>query len=353
MSESPQSDHADGDDGLSFSFHDDVDLSAPIDITVEARAHGWRLDHYLSRLFPNHSRAELQRSISAELVTVNGLSTRASRRVRVNDRVHVQLAPAQASGITPENIPLEILYEDSSIVVVNKPANMVVHPGRGSGHGTLAAALQFRFDQLSDVGGQYRPGIVHRLDRDTTGVILVARDNQVHQRISAQFEHRTVQKEYLAIVRGVPELESDFIRTFICPHPRVRERMMVCPEGNGAREAVTFYQTAERYNGYALMHLFPRTGRTHQLRVHMQHIAAPIIADRLYIGQSEFRRSEIRHSGETHPAALSDDEVLISRQALHAHRLTIRHPVSGSEMTFEAPPPEDFQRTLNALREDA
>ncbi len=351
MSESLQSEDTEGDDGFQVSPSEDVDLSSPVDITVEARAHGWRLDHYLSRLFPNHSRAELQRSIVAELVTVNGLATRASRRVRVNDRVHVQLAPAQASGITPEDIPLQILYEDSSIVVVNKPANMVVHPGRGSGDGTLAAALQFHFDQLSDVGGQYRPGIVHRLDRDTTGVILVARDNQVHQRVSAQFEQRTVRKEYLAIVRGVPELESDFIRTFVCAHPRVRERMMVCPEGNGAREAVTFYQIAERFHGYALMHLFPKTGRTHQLRVHMQHIATPIIADRLYTGQSEFRRSEIQDADRMSLASGGEDEVLISRQALHAYRLTIRHPVSGSEMTFEAPLPEDFQRTLNSLRE--
>ncbi|MGB0740148.1 MAG: RluA family pseudouridine synthase [Planctomycetaceae bacterium] len=329
-----------------------TDLSSPIDITVESRAHGWRLDHYLSRLFPNHSRSELQRAISAEMVRVNGLTTRASRRVRVNDRVRVQLAPAEQSGIQPEDIPLDIVYEDSSIVVVNKPPDMVVHPGRGSGGGTLAAALQHRFDQLSDVGGQYRPGIVHRLDRDTTGVILVARDNQVHQRVASQFEQRTVRKEYWALVRGVPEMESDFVRTFVCPHPRVRERMMVCGEGNGAREAVTFYRTAERFQGFALMHLFPRTGRTHQLRVHMQHIATPILADRLYLGRGEFRRGEIT-KGRRLPTSGDADDVLISRQALHAHRLTIQHPVSGQEMTFEAPLPEDFQRTLQAMRAEA
>ncbi|MFM7836326.1 MAG: pseudouridine synthase, partial [Planctomycetaceae bacterium] len=226
---------------------------APINLTVEARAHGWRLDHYLSRLFPNHSRAQLQRIIEAGGVQLNGMPPRSSRRLRVNDRLDVTLTDAERPGIEPEDLPLQILYEDDHMVIVNKAAGMVVHPGRGSSKGTLAAALQYHFNQLSDTAGRLRPGIVHRLDRDTTGVIVIARDNQVHQKISRQFEQREVRKEYRAIVRGVPELASDYIRTFMCVHPRVREKMMVCPAGGNAREAVTFYRLAESFDRCALV----------------------------------------------------------------------------------------------------
>ena len=321
----------------------------PVDITVEARAHGWRLDHYLNRLFPNHSRAQLQRAIEAGGVRLNGLTPKASRRLRVNDRVWIQLPTAEESHIVAEDLPLEVLYEDESIIVVNKQADMVVHPGRGNWRGTLASGLQFHFDTLSDVAGRHRPGIVHRLDRDTTGVILIAKDNQIHQKISSQFERREVRKEYRAIVRGVPELASDYIRTYVCPHPRVREKMMVCPEGGNAREAVTFYRTGEDFGSYALMELHPQTGRTHQLRIHMQHILTPIVADRMYIGQSTLTKSEVLKSASVDPNP--DDDVLIARQALHAFRLTIRHPVSGKDIQFEAPFPDDFQRTLDFLRQ--
>jgi 23S rRNA pseudouridine1911/1915/1917 synthase len=315
-----------------------------VTLTVESRAHGWRLDHYLSRIFGNHSRAQLQKAIELQHVTLNGLTVKPSRRLRVNDRVHVELPQAEPSHFVPENIPIDVIYEDDSIVVVNKAAQMVVHPGRGSYSGTLAAALQFHFDRLSDVGGRHRPGIVHRLDRDTTGVILIAKDNQVHQKVSRQFEQREVKKEYRAIVRGVPELLSDFIRTHVCVHKRVREKMMVCAEGGKSREAVTFYRTAETFGGHALMELHPHTGRTHQLRVHMQHIGTPIVSDKMYIGEDNFTTGHL--SGQP-----GSGDVLMNRQALHAFRLTISHPVTGTSMTFEAPLPDDFQRTLTALRD--
>jgi len=341
---------ADDDDDFHVKAPDLPQLAAdaePVDITVEARAHGWRLDHYLGRLFPNHSRAQLQRIIESGGVLLNGLNHKASRRLRVNDRLQVRLVAAERPGIEPENLPVGIVYEDDALVVVNKPAGMVVHPGRGSSRGTLAASLQFHFDQLSDVAGRHRPGIVHRLDRDTTGVILIAKDNQVHQKIAAQFERREVKKEYHAIVRGCPQLDSDYIRTWMTTHPKVRERMMVCPRGGDAREAVTFYRTTERLGRYSLMELHPRTGRTHQLRVHMLHLGHPIIADRLYIGVGELRQSDLQ-GGVTKPAA--NDQLLIARQALHAFRLTIRHPVSGESMQFEAPWPDDFRQTVEALR---
>lgn len=335
--------------------HTEDDTVAPSDrdparelvkLTVESRAHGWRLDHYLSRLFPNHSRAALQRAVSSGHVILNGLTARSSRRLRVNDRIDIQLPDGDESRIRPEELPLDILYEDEAIIVVNKASGMVVHPGRGTYSGTLASALQFHFDRLSDVAGRHRPGIVHRLDRDTSGVILVARDNQVHQLVSKQFEMREVKKEYRAIVRGIPELESDYIRTHVCVHHRVREKMMVCAPGGRSREAVTFYRTAERLGGFALMDLHPHTGRTHQLRVHMQHIGTPIIADKLYTGEKSVFRSEIgAKEVSENPAPL------IERQALHAFRLAIRHPVSGKQIQFEAPLPPDMQLTLDTLRE--
>ena len=206
--------------------------------------------------------------------------------------------------------------------------------------------MQFHFDTLSDAAGRYRPGIVHRLDRDTSGVVVVARNNQVHQFISKQFEQREVRKEYRAIVVGVPELTSDYIRTHICVHPRVREKMMVCAPAARSREAVTFYRTAEILGGWALMELYPHTGRTHQLRVHMLHIGTPITADRLYTGQRELRMADVTR-------VESDTRLLLTRQALHAFRLTIRHPVSGKQMQFEAPLPPDMQQTLDALRTQA
>lgn len=342
--ESPDEDsevESDDDDSLASS----ANPSEPIDLTVESRAHGWRLDHYLTRIFPNHSRAHLQRAIESKQVMLNGLSVKPSRRLRVNDRIHVELQEADETHFDPEDIPLDLVYEDDAIVVVNKGPGMVVHPGRGSYSGTLAAALQFHFDRLSDVGGRHRPGIVHRLDRDTTGVILIAKDNQVHQKISSQFERREVKKEYRAIVRGIPELDSDFIRTHVCVHTRAREKMMVCAPGGRSREAVTFYKTLEKFRGFAFMELHPHTGRTHQLRVHMQHISTPIVADRQYIGESTFTHGHIAGTGP-------DDRVLMTHQALHAFRLTINHPLTGKPITFEAPLPPAFEATLDALREN-
>jgi 23S rRNA pseudouridine1911/1915/1917 synthase len=339
----------------------------PVEITVEARAHGWRLDHYLTRLFPNHSRAHLQRAIEAGGVQLNGLPTRASRRLRVNDRIHLELPAADESTIVPEDLPLDVLFEDDSLVVINKAAGMIVHPGRGNSRGTLAAAVQFHFNRLSDTAGRHRPGIVHRLDRDTTGVILIAKDNQVHQKLSGQFERREVRKEYRAIVRGVPRLESDLIRTFMTTSPRAREKMVVCPEGGTAREALTFYRTAATFGAFSLLELHPRTGRTHQLRVHLQHLGTPIVADALYTGQPSLTWLDVLLAARrttSHRPALEREleaaesgsrqdpsaDVLIARQALHAFRLTFQHPRSGQEMTIEAPLPDDFQRTLAALQ---
>ncbi len=329
------------------------ELSAqPIVVTVEARAHGWRVDHYLCRLYPNYSRVLFQRAIAQQAVLVNGLPVKMSRRLRVNDLVSVRLPELPDQSLPAENIPLDVVFEDEHLVLINKPAGMIVHPGKGNYGGTLAAALQFHFDRLSDVAGQFRPGIVHRLDRDTSGLLVVAKDNQVHQRLSAQFERREVRKEYRAITWGVMQRDSDFIETHVRVHPKQREKMIVCEADGRAREAVTFYEVLERFYDFTYLRLFPKTGRTHQLRVHMQHLGHAIVADALYGGRASLARSYLSPAGRSLlrelPAAA--DDLLISRQALHAYRIEFRHPVSNELLEFEAPLPADFAATLAALR---
>ncbi|MDB5346287.1 MAG: pseudouridine synthase, RluA family [Schlesneria sp.] len=317
----------------------------PLKVVVEARAHGWRIDHYLTRLHPNFSRAAFQRVIDAKGVMVNGLPVKIARRLRVNDCVEFRLPEIPDRTLPPEDIPLNILYDDDSLIVINKAANMIVHPGRGNYLGTLAGALQFHFDKLSDVAGKYRAGIVHRLDRDTSGVLVVAKDNTVHAHLSSQFEQRTVDKEYRAIVWGEVSFDRDFIETHVRVSQRNRERMMVCPESGNSRFAATFYETLERHNGFSFMRLCPQTGRTHQLRVHLHHLGHPVVADRLYEGHAALWLSDLI---ENLPE--EEDEILIQRQALHAFRLCFDHPVTGKRLEFEAPLPDDFQKALTAIR---
>ncbi|WP_437186228.1 RluA family pseudouridine synthase [Planctomicrobium sp. SH668] len=330
---------------------DDLDSDAELDadqevlsLTVEARAHGWRVDHYLSRIYPNHSRVLFQKAIEQQLVVVNGLPVKASRRLRVNDHISLTLPEEPDSSLAPEDIPLSIIYEDDAIAVINKPANMVTHPGKAHYTGTLAAAVQFHFDTLSDIAGQLRPGIVHRLDRDTTGVILIAKDNQVHNRLSRQFEQREVFKEYRAVVRGKLDRNEDYIRTHLKVHPKAREKMIVCQPDEKSRDAVTKYVVLRRFKGFAEVQLLPETGRTHQLRVHMQHLKAPCVADRAYAGHDKIFLSELQGL-----PVQEGEEPIIARQGLHAHRLRIRHPVTEEWMEFVAPIPDDMQRILDAL----
>jgi 23S rRNA pseudouridine1911/1915/1917 synthase len=336
---------------------DGLSSDQPILITVEARAQGWRLDHYLSRLFPNFSRALFQKGIEQEAILVNGIPAKTSRRLRMNDCLSVRLPQLPDRTLPPEDIPLNIIYEDEYLVVLNKPAGLIVHPGKGNYRGTLAGALQFHFDRLSDVAGQLRPGIVHRLDRDTSGVLVIAKDNQVHHRLSGQFERREVTKEYFAIARGAFNLEEDEIATHVCINPRHREKMTVCEPGGNSRPAVTRYAVAERYAGFTSVRLFPKTGRTHQLRVHLQHLGHPIVADRLYGGGARLSLADllptsaptIEQSDSAEDANSESPADLISRQALHARRLAFRHPHSGKELEFEAPLPDDIERTVAAL----
>jgi 23S rRNA pseudouridine1911/1915/1917 synthase len=315
----------------------------PISITVESRAHGWRIDHYLTRLYPNYSRSLFKKAIEQEAVLVNGLAIKPSRRLRVNDSLSVRLPKLPDETIPPEDIPLEIVYEDDAIVVINKAAGMIVHPGKGNYRGTLAGALQFHFDSLSDIAGQHRPGIVHRLDRNTTGVIIAAKDNQVHGRLSRQFEQREVSKEYRAIVWGNPQFDSDFIETHLRVHPQAREKMQVCTPTGNSREAVTYYEVLERFEKAAYVKMLPKTGRTHQLRVHMQHLGHSLLADSMYGGRDSVCASDLGIQS-------SGSDTLIARHALHAYRLAFDHPRTNERMEFEAPLAADFSLTLDCLR---
>lgn len=319
--------------------------SDPETFVVKARMKGKRIDAYLAARYPDYSRSVVQKVIDASAVEVNGQVVKASYRVRLGDEIRVWLPDLGDDAPVPEEIPLSIVYEDEAFVVVDKPPGMVVHPAKGHWSGTLVNALQFHFDQLSSVGGEDRPGIVHRLDRDTTGLLIVAKDDRAHRALAGQFEARTIKKEYLAIVSGVPSRDSDYIERPIGPHPTHRERMAIRLPEDGGKASVTFYEVLERFRGHALVRCHPETGRTHQIRVHLTHIGHPIIADKLYAGRDRLTRMELMPHEES-------DEVLIDRQALHAHQLRLTHPVSGRPMHFSAPIPEDFEMVLKALRSE-
>lgn len=307
---------------------------------------------FLAELLPAFSRATLQRAIDAGHVEVDGVRGKPSLRLRPGNQVVVQQIEVPREGPAPQDIPLAILHEDEAIVVVDKPAGMIVHPAKGHWEGTLASALAHHFGRLSGRGGPTRPGIVHRLDRDTSGIIVVAKNDQVHDALAAQFKARQVVKEYLAIVAGVPGLDRDVIDEPIGTHPTHREKKAIRREDPTARPAVTQYEVLERFSDYALLRALPKTGRTHQIRIHLAHAGFPVLCDRLYGGRSQLTELELipRDKVAEASAAANSPEPLLKRQALHAHRLTLTHPASGEQKTFEAALPVDMLQTLRALR---
>lgn len=293
----------------------------------------------------------MRRAIDAGLVRVDDAACKASLRLRSGAQVLInQIAPPR-EGPAPQNIPLTILYEDQAIIVVDKPAGMIVHPAKGHWEGTLASALAHHFGKLSTRGGPTRPGIVHRLDRDTSGVIVVAKNDQAHDSLAAQFKSRAVQKEYLAIVLGVPDRDRDVVDAPIGDHPSQREKKAIRRQDPTARHAITEIEVVERFAGFALVRARPKTGRTHQIRIHLAHIGHPVLCDRLYGGRAKTTELELiprdKIGNDNLPAP---DHVLLDRQALHAHRLTIINPTNGKQMQFEAALPPDMERTLIALR---
>jgi len=320
----------------------------PIEFVVKSKLEGRRLDTYLTSRFPDYSRSVIQKVIDANAVMVNGKPARASQKVREGDFVSLRLPELWDGTIPAQDIPLTVIYEDQWLSIIDKPAGMVTHPGKGNWSGTVVNALQHRYDTLSQLAGSTRPGVVHRLDRDTTGLLIVARDDTIHGKLAQLFETRTIEKEYLAICSGIPERDRDWIDQPLGPHPTVREKMAIRGEADGGRPARTFYEVVERFDRFALVRCQPLTGRTHQIRVHLTHVGLPILADKLYSGRDRITRGDLLGSqarGDDH------DHVLLTRQALHAHRLKFLHPATGEPLEIRSPLPPDMAETLETLRQ--
>jgi 23S rRNA pseudouridine1911/1915/1917 synthase len=318
-------------------------------LVIEARVKGDspRLDQFLAHQLPEVSRSLIKKAIDADAVTVNDHPSKASYKVRGGDVIRVMLPDPGHDLPQAEDIPLEILYEDEFLAVVNKPANMVVHPAKGNWSGTLVNALQHHFSVLSAINGEYRPGIVHRLDRDTSGAILIAKEEQTHRELAMMFENRKMFKEYHAITAGVLDRDSDYIEAAITRHKFDRVKMAVAEEDDDdAKDACSFYEVIERFRGHTYCRVQPKTGRTHQIRVHLASVGCPVLADKSYSGRDSIRLSDLAPA-----SAIVEDELLLDRQALHAHRIRFRHPRKGEWIEIAAPLPPDMARTLAVLRQ--
>lgn len=314
-------------------------------VTVPDSAVGQRIDVFLTALFDGYSRQQLKDAVQAGAAEVDGRVIRPSHKLRTGQSIRFRLPEMAKDDTIGENIELDIIYEDDGMVVVNKPAGMVVHPAKGNWTGTLTSALAYRFQSLSDIGGPTRPGIVHRLDRETSGVIVVAKTNAFHLHLAQQWHDREVKKEYLGITAGVLDRDRDMIDAPIGKHPFQREKMAIRDRHESSRPAKTFYEVLARYGRFTLVKAMPETGRTHQIRVHMEHIGCPVLCDRLYGGHSEITRSQLL-GGRAQPG----EQPVLSRHALHASRLQLRHPKTGKMIEFSAPLAPDLDRVVSILR---
>lgn len=294
---------------------------------------GSRADVFVSLHF-DLTRTASARLLSEGAVTVNGAPAAKNTRLRAGDEVGVTLPPVRETETLPEALPLEIIYEDEDIAVVNKPKGMVVHPAAGNESGTLVNALLYHMgDRLSGIGGERRPGIVHRIDKDTSGLLVVAKNDFAHTVLSESLKEHGIDREYKAVCVGNLRDDSGTVDKPIGRNPRDRKKMAVVPDG---RNAVTHYTVLERYSGFALLDVRLETGRTHQIRVHLSSIGHPLLGDTLYGGgQTRFEKQNV---------------ALLAGQTLHAYRLTLKHPRTGEPMRFEAPLPAYFEAILRKLR---
>jgi len=326
--------------GFGFMTHDSESQAPEPEILtfkVDQQSGGLRLDAYLASRIANWSRARLQRLIESEDVLINSKPVKASYKLRVNDDVEVELIAPDTSHFTPEDIPLEIVYEDEAIVVVNKPAGMIVHPAAGISSGTLANALAYHFRKLPSTGDAIRPGIVHRLDRDTSGLLVVAKTEAALENVADQFRNRTVFKSYSALVHGRVESETGKIDQPLARDATNRTRMAVV---RGGRSAVSLFRVRRRYQRFTLLDVELKTGRTHQIRVHLAWLKHPVVGDETYGGGRDNSvpdarlRARIRNLG---------------RHFLHAEKLAFTHPTKGHRIEFEAPLPGELALLLDEL----
>jgi len=321
------------------------------DMVVTEEYSGKRVDLVLALVLDSYSRVFLRRIVMEDKVCVDGRPVKPAFKVFTGHKITVNLLPPPPKdGPIPENIPLDIIYEDDCLAIVNKGAGMVVHPAKGHWSGTLTAALAYHFRDLSNAGGPTRPGIVHRLDRDTSGVIVIAKTNEVHFKLCAQFEARDVNKTYMAIVAGTLDRDRDRIIAPIGNHPYQRDKMAIRAGHSSSRDAETYFEVVKRFPGYAQLILQPKTGRTHQIRLHLAHIGCPVLCDRLYGGHATVLRAQLqRRQVRGLPPLATDADVVLKRHALHASKLEFEHPKTGQRMSFVAPLPADLQHTLEIL----
>ncbi len=307
--------------------------------TVTEKEAGMRLDAYVSSV-SELSRSAAARLIEAGDITVNRLSSEKKRAVETGDEVEIALPEPVECEALPENIPLDVVYEDEDIIVINKPSGMVVHPAPGNYSGTLVNALLFRCrGSLSGIGGVMRPGIVHRIDKDTSGLLVVAKNDFAHAALAEELQHHGIEREYHALVKGGFKEDSGRIDLPIGRHPVDRKKMAVLKNSESAREAVTHYEVLARFGNISYLKLLLETGRTHQIRVHMSYLGHPLLGDEVY-GQSKIP-FEKRHAP------------LLSGQALHAKRLSLTHPRTRERMSFECSLPDDFRRLLDLLEKES
>lgn len=304
-----------------------------INLQVEDKAD--RIDRYLSQHLSDLSRSRIQQLIEQGQVQVNDkICTSKKITVQSGDRISITIPEAKPLDLQPEAIPLDVLYEDDSLIIINKPAGLVVHPAAGHESGTLVNALLAHCTNLAGIGGVQRPGIVHRLDKDTTGAIAIAKTDQAHQHLQAQLKAKTAQREYLGVVHGAPSTDKGTIDQPIGRHPVDRKKMTILPVDKGGRTAITHWQVRERLGNYTVIYFQLETGRTHQIRVHSAHMGHSLVGDSVY--------GSGRSVGVNLPG-----------QALHAWRLRLQHPVSGEWIEAIAPLPPAFITLLDVLRRRA
>lgn len=293
---------------------------------IKSNSDGIRLDKYLA-LNTTFSRSYIQKLINEERIKINGGSVKTSQKVKYGDVITIEPPPAQTIEAKPEEIPLDIIFEDDYIIIVNKPNNMVVHPAPGNYTGTLVNALLFSHRNLSTINGVIRPGIVHRLDKDTSGLIIIAKDDKAHKGLSSQLKNHLIEKKYLTLVYGIIKKDEDTIRTNIGRNPKDRKKMSVVENG---KEAITNYKVIERINNkYTFLDVNIKTGRTHQIRVHMSYIGHPIVGDVIY--------------------GKKVNEFGLVGQLLHSYSLGFIHPITGNYMNFFAPLPDYFTKILKNI----
>jgi 23S rRNA pseudouridine1911/1915/1917 synthase len=300
---------------------------------LQVQEQGKRIDVWLAKNLKNISRSRIQKLIAEEQISINGCICKNKKTLlKQGDRVIVKIPAPVSSELIAQDIPLDILYEDQYLIIINKPANLVVHPAPGHSHGTLVNALLAHCPDLKGIGGVERPGIVHRLDKDTTGAIVIAKTEAVLHHLQGQIKAKTAQREYLGIVYGSPREDCGVIDLPIGRHFRDRKKMAIIPVEKGGKPAITHWQVKERLGNYSLIYFRLETGRTHQIRAHISRLGYPIVGDPLY--------------SSNHSLGVN-----LTGQALHAIRLTLTHPITGETITATAPLPPEWEKLLRVLRQ--